>query len=87
MIGLIVFLVLGYGIGACLMMAFWSRIPPQSFFTEFVLGVTWPLFLLVMIPAAFISATIRALSDHDGQFAGIYKDSGWMRERMNKKNP
>ena len=82
-VGLIVFLVFGYAIGACLMMALWSRIPPRRVLVEFSVSIIWPLYLIVMILAALASATIRAISDQDGQFAGIYKDSEWY--RMNKK--
>ena len=74
-------LVLGYALGACLMLAFWSRIPPSLFFEEVVFAVLWPVFLLIMVPSAFIDSLVRALRDRDGTVGGLWKDGEWVKKR------
>ena len=77
----ILLLVLGYALGACLMLAFWSRIPPPTFFQDLLFGVGWPAFVLVMVPAAFIDSLARALRDKDGTVGGLRKDGEWVKKR------
>ena len=74
-------IVLGYALGACLMLAFWSRIPPPRFFEDLVFAVWWPFMLLIMVPHAFIDSVVRALRDRDGTVGGLWKDADWAKKR------
>lgn len=83
---IVLFIVTGlaYGIGAVLMALFWSRIPPHRFADEVFMGIFWPLFLPMFLVASLINCSIRAIHDPDGEFAGLYKDSVWVRERKRR---
>ncbi len=81
----ILLLVLGYALGACLMLAFWSRIPPPQLFQELLFAVAWPVLLLVMVPVAFINSLVRGLTDKDGTVGGLIKDVKWHRYQQERK--
>ena len=72
---------MGYASGACLMMALWSRIPPRRFMDEVSISVAWPAFFALFLMAAFVNSIVRALQDKNGEFAGLRKDSDWVREQ------
>ena len=75
-------IVLGYTFVGCLITVLWSHIPPRGLFVELSLGVLWPIFLPLLIIAAFIAASVRAIQDQDGQFAGLIKDSKWKKRQL-----
>ena len=77
---LIVSLAIVYVVGTCLMMALWSFIPPRNVFIEVINGFLWPAALGLLIVAAPVNAIIRGLQDQNGELAGLYKNSKWVRE-------
>ena len=75
---------LGYTIAACLMLTLWSYIPPRNIrLTDIMISISWPIYLPLMIIAAFISSVIRAIEDQNGEFAGLPKKAKWVEEHKN----
>ena len=78
-------LVLGYAFGACLMLAFWSRIPPPQFFQDLLFALWWPALLVIMLLSGFVDSLVRALRDKDGTVGGLIKDGKWYRYQQERK--